>query len=110
MATNTPSLLTSLTVGITGNTTALTAPSGTAVIINYMAIARRDAGAAVVSMKLFVGSTAAIKTWLPATAIGARRAYQFGGAFALSNPDHAVVISAASASAFDITIAGLYSV
>lgn len=103
--------LTALTLSA-GMNTAYTAPSGTAVTINYLSIATNwlSATAGGFSAVVLIGPTANMKTWIPLTGITANSRLVMQGAFPLESAHWGVVISASSASALDVYMGGLRNV
>ena len=105
--TNTPNQLAHLTLSA-GINTAFTAPSGTAILLNHVAIATNISGtASAYNIHVLAGSTASAKTWFPITAVTGGDGLLFNGAFMLKAASHGLIVSASSGSAFDVIVCGL---
>lgn len=92
-----------------GMQTAYTAPSGTAVSINYLSLATNylSGTAGGFSALILAGPTAAPITLVPITGITANTRLLLTTPFALESASWGVWVSANSASAFDLYMAGL---
>ncbi len=102
-----PTRLTSLWI-TAGYNTAFTAPSGTAVVVNYWSLIRSGVVAGNITAAVLYGPTANLVLACPVSAYGKQKMVQGGGAFILgSGGNEAFIISAASSTAFSFYMGGL---
>lgn len=106
MASAIPSGFTSLTLSA-GIQTAFTAPSGTALVVNYWSLARNITGVTTISAKVWAGPTASPSVIFPPSGLKGPRFVSMGGALILNAASNAIIISASSGSGLDFIACGL---
>lgn len=102
-----PDRLTSLWI-TAGYNTAYTSPSGTATVVNYWTLVRSGTGGNNVNIAVLYGPTANLVLGYPVTAISKQKQVAGNGAFILGSAgNEAIIISAASSTAFSFYAGGL---